>query len=55
MAQPTATTSVSQAFTDAYIIDMASELTSSVEATLLNAYQQASNDGAGFNRLRSTE
>jgi hypothetical protein len=39
MGQPIATTSVRQAFTDAYIIDLAGELTSSVEATLLNAYQ----------------
>jgi anti-anti-sigma factor len=56
MGQPIATTSVRQAFTDAYIIDLAGELTSSVEATLLNAYQQASNDGArvvilNFSRL----
>src|SRR5260370_42712457 len=46
MAQPTATTSVRQAFTHVYIIDLAGELTSSAEATLLNAYQQASSDGA---------
>lgn len=56
MAQPIAITSVRQAFTDAYIIDLAGELTSSVEATLLNTYQQASNDGArvvilNFSRL----
>jgi anti-anti-sigma factor len=46
MAQPTATTSVRQAFTHVYIIDLAGELTSSVEATLLNAYEQASSAGA---------
>jgi anti-anti-sigma factor len=46
MAQPTAITSVRQAFTHVYIIDLAGELTSSVEATLLNAYEQASSDGA---------
>jgi anti-anti-sigma factor len=46
MAQPTAITSVRQAFTHVYIIDLAGELTSSAEATLLNAYQQASSDGA---------
>jgi anti-anti-sigma factor len=46
MSQPTATTSVHQAFTGVYIIDLAGELTSSVEASLLNAYQQASSDGA---------
>jgi anti-anti-sigma factor len=44
MAQPT--TSVRQAFTRAYVIDLAGELTSSVDAALLNAYQQASKDGA---------
>jgi anti-anti-sigma factor len=46
MAQPTAITSVRKAFTHAYVIDLAGELTSSVEPKLLNAYQQASNDGA---------
>jgi anti-anti-sigma factor len=46
MAQPTAITSVRQAFTHVYVIDLAGELTSSVEATLLNAYEQASRDGA---------
>jgi anti-anti-sigma factor len=46
MAQPTATTSVRKAFTHVYIIDLAGELTSSVEAALLNAYQQASSAGA---------
>jgi anti-anti-sigma factor len=56
MAQPTATTSVRKAFAHVYIIDLAGELTSSVEATLLTAYQRASNDGArvvilNFSRL----
>jgi anti-anti-sigma factor len=56
MAQPTAITSVRQAFTHVYIIDLAGELTSSVEATLLKAYEQASSDGArvvilNFSRL----
>jgi anti-anti-sigma factor len=46
MAQPAATTSVRKAFTHVYIIDLAGELTSSVEAALLNAYQQVSSDGA---------
>ena len=56
MAQPTAITSVRQAFTHVYVIDLAGELTSSVEATLLRAYEQASSDGArvvilNFSRL----
>jgi anti-anti-sigma factor len=56
MAQPTETTSVRKAFTHVYIIDLAGELTSSVEATLLDAYQKASNEGArviilNFSRL----
>src|SRR5271155_339175 len=46
MPQPTAITSVRQAFTHVYVIDLAGELTSSVEATLLSAYQQASSEGA---------
>jgi anti-anti-sigma factor len=46
MSQPTATTGVRQAFTHVYVIDLAGELTSLVEAPLLNAYQQASSDGA---------
>jgi ABC-type transporter Mla MlaB component len=46
MAQPTAITSVRQAFAQVYIIDLAGELTSSVEAALLDAYQKASIDGA---------
>jgi anti-anti-sigma factor len=46
MAQPIATTSVRQAFTQVYVIDLAGELTSSVEPALLNAYKQASSDGA---------
>src|ERR1700739_1450699 len=46
MAQPIATTSVRQAFTQVYVIDLAGELTSSVEPVLLNAYEQASSDGA---------
>ena len=46
MARPLVTTSVRQAFTGAYIIDLAGELTSSVDAALLTAYEQASSDGA---------
>jgi anti-anti-sigma factor len=46
MARPLVTTSVRQAFTDVYIIDLAGELTSSVDAALLTAYEQASSDGA---------
>ena len=46
MAQPTATSSVRQAFTQVYVIDLAGELTSSVEPAVLNAYQQASTNGA---------
>gem|GEM_PF-3423869 len=44
MARPTPTTSVRQAFAHVYIIDLAGELTSSVDAALLKAYQQASSD-----------
>src|SRR5260221_7710715 len=44
MARPTPTTSVRQAFAHVYFIDLAGELTSSVDAALLNAYQQASGD-----------
>jgi anti-anti-sigma factor len=44
MARPTTTTSVRQAFAHVYIIDLAGELTSSVDAALLSAYQQASSD-----------
>ena len=44
MARPSPTTSVRQAFAHVSIIDLAGELTSSVDAALLNAYQQASSD-----------
>src|SRR5260370_36507807 len=44
MARPTPTTSVRQAFAHVYIVDLAGELTSSVDAALLKAYQQASSD-----------
>jgi anti-anti-sigma regulatory factor len=37
---------VRQAFTGVYIIDLAGELTSSVDAALLNAYYQVSSEGA---------
>ena len=46
MAQPIATTSVRQAFTQVYVIDLAGELTSSVEPALLSAYQQANSNGS---------
>ena len=46
MARPPAVISVRQAFTQVYIIDIAGELTSSTDVGLLNAYQQASKDGA---------
>ena len=46
MARPPPVISVRQAFTQVYVIDLAGELTSSVEPALLNAYQQASSDGA---------
>ena len=46
MAPPPAVISVRQAFTQVYIIDIAGELTSSTDVGLLNAYQQASKDGA---------
>jgi anti-anti-sigma factor len=46
MSEPTATARVHQAFTHVYIIDLAGELTSSVEASVLSAYQQASSEGA---------
>jgi anti-anti-sigma factor len=46
MARPAAVISVRQAFAQVYVIDLAGELTSSTDVELLNAYQQASNDGA---------
>ena len=46
MARSLVTTSVRQVFTGVYIIDLAGELTSSVDAALLTAYEQASSDGA---------
>jgi anti-anti-sigma factor len=46
MAQPNATISVHKAFDHVAIIDLGGELTSSAEGALLNAYQQASDDGA---------
>ncbi len=46
MAQPTATTSARQAFAQAYVIDLAGELTSAVEPAILKAYQNASSEGA---------
>ncbi len=46
MTRPNATINVRQAFTDVYIIDLAGELTSSVDAALLNAYYQVSGEGA---------
>jgi anti-anti-sigma factor len=46
MAKPTVTIRARQAFAQAYIIDLAGELTSSVEAALQSAYQQASSNGA---------
>src|SRR5260221_8612654 len=47
MARPTPTTSVRQAFAHVYIVDLAGELTSSVDPALLSAYQQASSDARG--------
>ena len=46
MAKLSATISARQAFANAYVIDLAGELTSSAEPALLNAYQLASSDGA---------
>jgi anti-anti-sigma factor len=46
MTRPNATINVRQAFTDVYIIDLAGELTSSVDAALLNAYYQVTSEGA---------
>src|SRR6516165_4986152 len=46
MARPPAVISVRQAFAQVYVIDLAGELTSSTDVELLNAYQQASKDGA---------
>jgi anti-anti-sigma factor len=46
MARPLVTASVRQAFTGVYIIDLAGELTSSVDAALLTAHEQASSAGA---------
>jgi anti-anti-sigma factor len=46
MTRPNATINVRQALTDVYIIDLAGELTSSVDAALLKAYYQVSSDGA---------
>jgi anti-sigma B factor antagonist len=46
MAQPNATISVHKAFDHVAIIDLGGKLTSSAEGALLNAYQQASDDGA---------
>jgi anti-anti-sigma factor len=46
MAKATTTIRARQASADAYIIDLAGELASSAEAALLNAYQQASSNGA---------
>ena len=46
MAKFNETISVRKAFGHAAIIDLVGELTSSAEGALLNAYQQASNDGA---------
>jgi anti-anti-sigma factor len=56
MARPLVTSSVRHAFTNVYIIDLAGKLTSSVDAALLTAYQQASSAGAhvvilNFNHL----
>jgi anti-anti-sigma factor len=46
MAKATTTIRARQASADAYIIDLAGQLTSSAEPALLNAYQQASSNGA---------
>ena len=46
MAKPNATIRARQVFADPYFIDLADELTSSAEAALLNAYKQASSNGA---------
>jgi anti-anti-sigma factor len=56
MARPTAAISVRHASTQVYVIDLAGELTSSIDAALLNAYRQVSDDGArviilNFSRL----
>jgi anti-anti-sigma factor len=45
MVPPLVITRVRQPFARVYIIDLAGELTSSVDATLFAAYQQASSDG----------
>jgi anti-anti-sigma factor len=46
MAKPTVTIHTRQAFAQVYVVDLAGELTSSVEPALLGAYQQASSNGA---------
>jgi len=46
MAKPTVTIRAREAFAQAYIIDLAGELTSSVEPALLSAYQQANSNGS---------
>ena len=46
MAPPPAVINVRRAFPQVYVVDLAGELTSSADVQLLNAYQQASKDGA---------
>ena len=46
MAQLTAMVKVRKAFEQVAVLDLMGELTSSAEAALLNAYEEASNDGA---------
>src|SRR5262245_37264469 len=46
MAQPNARVSVRRAFDQVAVLDVMGELTSSADSALLNAYEQASSDGA---------
>ena len=46
MTQLTAMVKVRKAFEQVAVLDLMGELTSSAEAALLSAYEEASNDGA---------